>query len=145
MNLQFTIAIHALAYLSKHAGESFSSSQLAELICVNPVQLRRVMRVLCDQGLVESKNGKSGGYTATPLTNDVQLSTLFELLRNHDIDPRILTGTPDSSCEISRNMSSITSALVHEEFKILKNYYSQYTIDDILKTIISKEKSHATV
>ena len=42
MNLEFNIAVHVLSFLTKHSEEQFNSQDLAELTCLNPVQLRRV-------------------------------------------------------------------------------------------------------
>lgn len=46
MNLEFNIAVHVLTFLNQHKGEVFNSQALAENVCVNPVQLRRVMSKL---------------------------------------------------------------------------------------------------
>ncbi|MET3644453.1 DNA-binding IscR family transcriptional regulator [Streptococcus gallinaceus] len=62
-----------MAYLVKHAGESFSSQELAELICVNPVQLRSVMRPLVEHQLVISKKGKFGGYSVDAHIGEIYL------------------------------------------------------------------------
>ena len=42
MNLEFNIAVHVLAFLLAQ-NEKFNSKELAELTCLNPVQLRRVV------------------------------------------------------------------------------------------------------
>ena len=46
MNLEFNIAIHVLAFLTKHNHQRYHSTALAELTCINPVQLRRVAALL---------------------------------------------------------------------------------------------------
>ena len=40
MNLEFNIAVHVLSFLTKHKNEKFNSKELAELTCLNPVQLK---------------------------------------------------------------------------------------------------------
>ena len=142
MNLQFTIAVHALAYLTKHKDQSFPSSSLAELICVNPVQLRLVMSKLAHEHLAETRAGKYGGYSAIPDSANIPLSRIFELFRVREADSRIFTGKPDSSCAIARNMSSVISDLREQEQELLINFYNKQTIGDILTTIDSKENSH---
>lgn len=54
MNLEFNIAVHVLSFLTKHSEEQFNSQDLAELTCLNPVQLRRVTTTLNNQQYIDS-------------------------------------------------------------------------------------------
>lgn len=69
INLEFNIAVHFLVFLTKHADERFSSKALSELICINPVQLRRVTSQLVEHQYVETIRGKYGGYQANENTS----------------------------------------------------------------------------
>ncbi|WP_165496217.1 Rrf2 family transcriptional regulator [Alloscardovia theropitheci] len=142
MNLHFTIAMHALAYLAKHHDSSFSSSQLAELICVNPVQLRTVMTQLVHNDLVIASPGKFGGYKSIENAQEIQLSLIFNLFRIKTPDTRVITGEPTSTCAIARNMKSIIEDFQTEELTLLSDFYSHKTIGDILTIVNSKENSH---
>lgn len=53
MNLEFNIAIHVLCFLEKHKSERYTSQTLAELTCLNPVQLRRVTNQLSQLDYIE--------------------------------------------------------------------------------------------
>ena len=63
MNLEFNIAVHVLSFLTKHSEEQFNSQDLAELTCLNPVQLRRVTTTLNNQQYIDSIRGKGGGLS----------------------------------------------------------------------------------
>ncbi|HDN0892761.1 TPA: Rrf2 family transcriptional regulator, partial [Staphylococcus aureus] len=78
MNLEFNIAVHVLAFLTKHHSEKFNSSSLAELTCLNPVQLRRVTTQLVDLKMIDTIRGKDGGYLANDQSADVSLATLYK-------------------------------------------------------------------
>ena len=78
MNLEFNIAIHVLTFLTKHKDEKFNSKELAELTCLNPVQLRRVVSVLSDQHYITTMRGKGGGYQSNQHTASVNLATLYQ-------------------------------------------------------------------
>lgn len=145
MNLCFNIAIHALTFLVKHADEKFTSEELADLICVNPVQLRNVMRELVAEGYVHSKKGKSGGYSAMPGVDALPLSELFELFRQTPLDNRVITGEPDSHCMIARNIGDYLVDMNDVEHQILKQFYATRTITDVLVDIEAKEQAHETV
>ncbi|MDN8894096.1 Rrf2 family transcriptional regulator, partial [Staphylococcus aureus] len=60
MNLEFNIAVHVLAFLTNHHSEKFNSSSLAELTCLNHVQLRRVTTQLVDLKMINTIRGKDG-------------------------------------------------------------------------------------
>ncbi|MCI5775118.1 MAG: Rrf2 family transcriptional regulator [Aerococcus sp.] len=145
MNLYFNIAIHVLTFLLKHAGEQFTSEALAELICVNPVQLRNVMRELVAAGYVSSKKGKAGGYAVSESLGGLPLSELFDLFRQTPLDVRVITGRPDSHCEIARNIGDYLAELDAEEHELLKQFYATRTLQDVLASIEAKEQMNETV
>lgn len=144
MNLEFNIAVHLLTFLVKHPDERYSSSELAERICVNPVQLRRVTRRLNEQQYLDATRGKFGGYQSNQITHDVNLADLFVLFNEEKSEGRIFTGNQGSDCEISREIGHTMSQFHQREQDLLEAYYKNITIKDVLKDIL-KEDSHETV
>jgi DNA-binding IscR family transcriptional regulator len=63
MNGQFQIAVHILTLLSKQPDELLSSDYIAGSININPVLVRKEISNLRKYGLIDSKEGKAGGYT----------------------------------------------------------------------------------
>ena len=106
MNLEFNIAVHVLSFLTKHSEEQFNSQDLAELTCLNPVQLRRVTTTLNNQQYIDSIRGKGGGYRANARTPTITLDTLYQLFVLDKLPTqRIFTGSEESivqSLEISQ-------------------------------------------
>lgn len=144
MNLEFNIAVHLLTFLVKHPNERYSSGELAERICVNPVQLRRVTRRLNEQQYLVATRGKFGGYQSNQSTHDVNLADLFVLFNEEKSEGRIFTGNQGSDCEISREIGHTMSQFHQREQDLLEAYYKNITIKDVLKDIL-KEDSHETV
>ncbi|WP_147630385.1 redox-sensitive transcriptional regulator HypR [Staphylococcus xylosus] len=144
MNLEFNIAVHLLTFLAKHPDERYSSGELAERICVNPVQLRRVTRKLNEQQYLHATRGKFGGYQSNQSTRDVNLANLFVLFNEEKSEGRIFTGNQDSNCEISREIGHTMSQFHQREQDLLVAYYKTITIKDVLKDIL-KGDSHETV
>lgn len=60
MNSDFCVAVHALVYLNRR-GCVLSSEELARNICTNPARVRKVLARMKKDGLVETKEGSSGG------------------------------------------------------------------------------------
>ena len=77
MNLEFNIAVHVLCFLAKHKDKHYSSTELAELTCLNPVQLRRVMSQLNNSNYIQTIRGKHGGYQANQHTAAITLAELY--------------------------------------------------------------------
>ncbi|EOE6847070.1 Rrf2 family transcriptional regulator [Staphylococcus pseudintermedius] len=94
MNLEFNIAVHVLTFLNQHKGEVFNSQALAENVCVNPVQLRRVMSKLQQKGDVKVARGQKGGYLATEDGLAIKLEPLFRLFNRPENHGRLFTGNP---------------------------------------------------
>ncbi|SCU22851.1 putative transcriptional regulator [Staphylococcus xylosus] len=144
MNLEFNIAVHLLTFLVKHPDERYSSGELAERICVNPVQLRRVTRKLNEQQYLNATRGKFGGYQSNQSTKDVTLADLFVLFNEEKSEGRLFTGDECSDCEISKEIGHTMSQFYQREQDLLAAYYKNITIKDVLKDIL-KEDSHETV
>ncbi|WP_323704305.1 redox-sensitive transcriptional regulator HypR [Mammaliicoccus sp. Dog046] len=136
MNLEFNIAVHALTFLSKHSTERYSSSELAAKICVNPVQLRRVMSKLLEEGYVITTMGKYGGYSINGNGLTIQLSALFKLFNDQRTYGRIYTGEQESECEISREMTNVMTDYHQQEREVLEKFYQNISIGDVLNKII---------
>ena len=65
LNSDFCVAVHGLVYL-KHKNDMVPSEELAKNICTNPARVRKVMARLKRAGLVQTKEGKVGGYSSVP-------------------------------------------------------------------------------
>lgn len=139
LNLEFNIAVHVLTFLSKHSYEKFNSTELSEKVCVNPVQLRKVMSRLLENNYIIAEKGKYGGYIVRDNALDISLGELFRLFTVNKAFGRIYTGTKDSECEISNGMSRVMSEYHHKELKILEAFYQNRSIRDILNKILMEE------
>lgn len=79
MNSDFCVAVHGLVYL-KHKNDMVPSEELAKNICTNPARVRKVMARLKRAGLVQTKEGKVGGYSSVEKAGDITLYRIAEAL-----------------------------------------------------------------
>src|SRR5699024_12777726 len=121
MNLEFNIAVHLLSFLVKHFDERFNSTELAERICVNPVQLRRVTRKLNQYQYLETSRGKVGRHRANITTARVNLAELFILFNEDIAEGRIYTEDESSNCEISREIGDTKPKVYKKEQERVKD------------------------
>ncbi|MBO1199594.1 Rrf2 family transcriptional regulator [Staphylococcus simiae] len=136
MNLEFNIAVHILAFLTKHQSERYSSNDLATLTCLNPVQLRRVSSQLVDLAMIETIRGKDGGYQATSHSKDISLGKLYQhFVLNKPTNQRLFTGNEGSHCVIARNIATTMSTYQHQEHQLILSFYNQKTIQDVIADI----------
>lgn len=137
MNLEFNIAVHVLAFLTKHADERFSSKALSELVCINPVQLRRVTGKLVEQGYIDTVRGKYGGYQTNVKTAKADLADLFQLFTAERTQGRLFTGNSASHCEISRKIGNTMAKHHAKEHELLMQYYRDFTIEEVLRETLT--------
>ncbi|MEX2949405.1 redox-sensitive transcriptional regulator HypR [Staphylococcus warneri] len=144
MNLAFNIAIHVLAFLAKHNHQRYHSTELAELTCINPVQLRRVAALLTHYGYINTILGNGGGYQANDITNHVKLSDLYQsfVLDKRTNQKRIFTGNQSSHCVIARHIEDTMTYHHNQEDKHILNYYSSITIQDIIQQIHQEDNNN---
>ncbi|MCE5090666.1 Rrf2 family transcriptional regulator [Staphylococcus devriesei] len=146
MNLEFNISVHVLSFLTKHNDEHFSSQELAELTCLNPVQLRRVTTILTNHGFITTLRGQRGGYRANDTTPTIKLSTLYQMfVVEKTKSQRIFTGSEHSHCAISRNIAHTMSHYKERELALTLDFYSQLTINDVIQDIIKEDTTHVTL
>ncbi|GGB07245.1 transcriptional regulator [Macrococcus hajekii] len=107
MNLEFNTAIHTLCFLAKHSDEQFTSVELTERVCVNPVQMRRVTNKLKETGYLDASRGKDGGFHANSETLTTSLSDLFTSFVEGKSKGRLFSGNDQSDCLISREISHV--------------------------------------
>ena len=78
MKSDFSVAVHALVYLSVK-GCTLSSDALADNICTNAARVRKVMARLKKAGLVGAREGSEGGFCPQVPPAELTLDD-FELL-----------------------------------------------------------------
>ncbi|MCJ1662790.1 Rrf2 family transcriptional regulator [Staphylococcus sp. NRL 16/872] len=146
MNLEFNIAVHVLTFLTKHKDQHFNSQDLAQLICLNPVQLRRVTTILNHHDYIDTLRGKGGGYRANDRTPSIKLSTLYQLfVLDKANTQRIFTGNEQSHCKISRNIAHTMNRYKEQEIALALDFYSNLTINDVLKETLQEETTYDTL
>ncbi|WP_437293652.1 Rrf2 family transcriptional regulator [Sorangium sp. So ce327] len=73
---RFAIATHALALLAQ-SDESCASDALSASINTNPAFLRRILARLSQAGLIEAREGRSGGYRLARPAKKIRLSEVY--------------------------------------------------------------------
>lgn len=107
---RFLIATHALVMLA-HKQTQLSSTEIAENICVNPVQVRQVLRNLVQSELVVSQQGRQGGIQLARPAEDITLADVARATRTDFLPGNWFTGDQDQQCLISSGMGLFAQEL----------------------------------
>jgi Rrf2 family protein len=109
-----------------------SSEYLAGSININPVLVRKEISNLKKHGLVESKEGKSGGFTLAKPPKQIRLSEVYEAVRQSPILGKI-KNKPNPSCEVGKQIGKHLDGLFDDAENALVKSLGQQTLADFAK------------
>lgn len=139
MNSDFCVAVHGLVYL-KHKNDMVPSEALAKNICTNPARVRKVMARLKKAGLVQTKEGKAGGYSLAEQAGDITLYQIAEALSVRFVDTSWRSGDRDMSCLIASGMAEVMNGIYLELNGLCMDKLKQITVGEVEKQLFSKKE-----
>jgi Rrf2 family protein len=127
MNGQFQIAVHILTLLSKQPGELLSSEYIAGSININPVLVRKEIRNLRNYGLIDSKEGKTGGYSLAQPVQNITLSDVYKAVK---LQPALgqAKNMPNPKCPVGRQISEHLNTLANDVDTAIINKLNTITL-----------------
>ena len=132
MNSAFCLAVHALVYLH-HRGELVSSEELARNICTNPARVRKVLARMKKDGLVETKEGSSGGgyRFAKGEPESLTLDRVAAAVDARFVAARWRSGSLDQPCLVASGMADVMDGLLGELDDRCRAYLSTVTLAEL--------------
>ncbi|NLD19132.1 MAG: Rrf2 family transcriptional regulator [Clostridiales bacterium] len=104
MTGEFNIAVHGLVFLG-HKECTVSSEELAENICTNPARVRKIMAKLKKYGLVETKEGKNGGYVLNKAPEHINLEQILDAVQVEPVEVSWRSGDQNMDCMVASGMA----------------------------------------
>lgn len=135
---EFAVAVHALVYLN-HKARTLSSDELAENICTNPARVRKVLARLKKAGLVETKEGASGGYAFAGDPEKLTLRRIDEALAAPLVCASWRPGSSEKKCLIASGMGGILDDIYLRLNEACLRELERITIAQIDRRIFSIE------
>ncbi|TDX01428.1 Rrf2 family transcriptional regulator [Dinghuibacter silviterrae] len=102
-NGRFSISLHILTLLDQMSGKLVSSEFLAGSINTNPVLVRKEISNLKKHGLVDSKEGKAGGFSLAKPAARIRLSDVYHAVRQTSPLGQA-KNTPNPDCPVGRQI-----------------------------------------
>ncbi|WP_123041830.1 Rrf2 family transcriptional regulator [Cohnella candidum] len=137
----FGLALQALVILSKEQIQTCPSGELAEHLQSEATLLRRILAVLAREGILETREGRDGGYRLKRNPRSVTLAEVYTALQVGDplcYGIKETTGSHPFGLE----MKAAFQELTQEMNQSLKEVLSRYTVADLAERT---EGGNATV
>ncbi len=118
MNGRFQIAIHIMTLLSRANDELLSSEYIASSINTNPALIRKELSNLRINGLINSKEGKNGGYSLAKAADFVRLSDIYKIVKQSSILGQA-KNKPNPQCPVGQQINNHLDDLGREMDDVL--------------------------
>ena len=131
----FSMSVHALALLAQNR-EGYPSSYIANSVNTHAVFLRRVLKRLVEVGIVETREGRDGGYRLTKPAEEITLAEVYQSL---GLDRALAPSPaePNPACPVGSGMPTVFASIAQEAEEAVMQVLKQYTIADVANKAIS--------
>ncbi|MBW5447116.1 transcriptional regulator [Cohnella sp. CFH 77786] len=126
----FGLALQALVILSKEQIHTCPSAELANYLQSEATLLRRILAVLAREGILETREGRDGGYR---MKRDPKTVTLAEVYSALQVGDPLCYGIKETtgSHPFGQEMKAAFQELTQEMNQSLKEVLSRYTIAEL--------------
>lgn len=130
----FSLALQALVVLEKQSGKC-SSGDMAALLHTDATMLRRILKALVQEHIIEAREGRDGGYRLFKNASDISLAEVYLALRIHSTIADSMIEAARENCvggQMKNVFSEIMSEIEESTLQVLKSH----TIADIAEKMI---------
>ncbi|TFE27192.1 RrF2 family transcriptional regulator [Cohnella luojiensis] len=121
----FGLALQALVILSKDNVKTCPSAELAVLLQSEATLLRRILATLVKGGILDTREGRDGGYRLRRDPYTITLSEVYTVLQVSDplcLGIKETTGSHTFGKEMNAIFNDITTAMDHSLLEVLNRY-----------------------
>ncbi|MBO2943673.1 Rrf2 family transcriptional regulator [Paenibacillus sp. F411] len=127
----FSLALQALTTLAVHAG-TCSSSDLAASLKADPTLLRRILKALSLEGMIESREGRDGGYRFVRSADHITLAEVYSCLHIHRAVTDSMLDAAKEHCG-GAALKAVFSEVLDEIEQSTMKVLSSYTVGDMVR------------
>ena len=136
-NSRFAVGVHCLLALA-YLGEGGATAELlASSVKTNPVVVRRLLKSLESQGLVEIRPGKGGGVRLLRSPNQICLADIYAAVEQ---DAEIFAyheAAPNPGCLVSCKMREVLQPVFERVSKVVCSTLREIRLSDLLDDLQS--------
>ncbi|WP_322907714.1 Rrf2 family transcriptional regulator [Paenibacillus campi] len=130
---RFNTAVHALAGLA-HNGGTVSSSIIAAQVQSHATFLRRILATLASHGIVDTREGRDGGYSLRIPADTLTLADIYQAIRTEEQSGR---ETYKAGCA---PLGEALSGVMQDAERQVVEYLKKYTLADLLHDANQRKK-----
>lgn len=136
-SIRFSDAIHIMAYIEIFQGTNLSSEMIGKSVETNPANVRKLMGLLRNAGLIKTQAGKAAPSLAKPAD---QIS-FFDIYRAIEGDNQLLhvDETTNPNCVIGANIQDVLNEKYSFLQKQVENEMKQITLAEVIGDISQLE------
>ena len=133
-NCRFAVAVHVLAVLAYKAGGPVTSDLLASSVNTNPVVIRRLLLVLQEAGLVETRKGAGLGSRLARSPAQIRLADVYRAVET-DEPFAFPAKQPNQACPVGYCIQTALEKIFASAQVALEKELAKTTLADILKSV----------
>ncbi|MCP4136342.1 MAG: Rrf2 family transcriptional regulator [bacterium] len=141
---RFIIAVHILSIIHLATAlrklDNTKSEIIAQSVNTNPVVIRRLMKMLKDAGLVESRKGVHGGFTLAKAAPGINLYEIYSAVEKSGLF-HAPYNEPNINCPVGRNLNGALKGVLGNAEAAMYGVLKKVTLEDIINEITAIETS----
>ncbi len=134
---RFNTAVHALAGLA-HNGGTVSSSIIAAQVQSHATFLRRILATLASHGIVDTREGRDGGYSLRIPADTLTLADIYQAIRTEE-----QSGRESFKAGCAPLSEALSSVMQDAEGQAIE-YLRKFTLSDLLHDANKRKKQEAS-
>jgi len=138
VSTRFSDSVHILAYIDIYQKTKLSSETIASSIETSPVVVRRLMGILRESGLIETKKGSAEPRLAKP-TNEITLLDIY-LAAEGDKQLFTLDTNTNPDCIVGGNIQKVLGSYYEDAKMAALKKFNDVSLQDIIETILVEQK-----
>jgi Rrf2 family transcriptional regulator, repressor of oqxAB len=129
------MGVHALALLAR-SPEGFPSSYIAASVNTHPVFTRKVLSLLVKAGLVETREGRDGGYRLARAADSITLADVYRIMRGEGPFP-LSPNDPSPLCEVGSGVRRAMAEIAETAEERLVRDLATHTIAEVSERAVA--------
>jgi Rrf2 family protein len=131
---RFAVAVHVLAVLAYKEGEPVTSDLLASSVNTNPVVIRRLLLVLQEASLVETRKGAGLGSRLRRAPEKINLAEVYRAVETEE--PFVFPARePNQGCPVGQCIQTALEKVFASAQVALEKELAKTSLADILKAV----------
>ena len=134
-NTRMATAVQILCVIAYKGPAGTNSAVISHSLQTNPVVVRRLLKCMEQQGLVDIRPGKDGGVQ---LTREPDLITLDEIYKAVEPEPEVfaLRPTGNPKCPVDIRMKGLLGPIFRAADSAVEQTLNRTTLGSLVKTIL---------